>query len=114
MSVVGSIGRTAEYKGNDEYFQDSNIVWLDTDSNVIDKRFLQISYQIIDWIIEGSTVKHLYNDNILASQIWMTSLDEQRKIGEYFYSLDDLITLHQRELNLLKDLKKTLLQQMFI
>ncbi len=114
MSVVGSIGRTAEYKGNDEYFQDSNIVWLDTDSNVIDKRFLQISYQIIDWIIEGSTIKHLYNDNILASRIWMTSLDEQRKIGEYFHSLDHLITLHQRKLEKLQSIKKAYLNEMFV
>lgn len=40
--------------------------------------------------------------------------EEQQKIGEYFSNLDNLITLHQRELDLLKDLKKSMLQQMFI
>lgn len=114
MSVVGSIGRTAEYKGKDEYFQDSNIVWLDTDSKVVNKRFLQISYQIIDWIIEGSTIKHLYNDNILASKIWMPKLEEQKKIGELFYNLDNIITLHQRKLEKLQNIKKAYLNEMFV
>ena len=39
---------------------------------------------------------------------------EQQKIGNFFKHLDELITLHQRELELLKTLKKTMLQQMFV
>ncbi|MDU1322163.1 MAG: restriction endonuclease subunit S [Clostridium botulinum] len=114
ISVVGSIGRTAEYKGNAEYFQDSNIVWLKTDNNIIDKTFLKISYQIIDWLIEGSTIKHLYNDNILASKIWIpSSIDEQKAIGGFFDFLDNLITLQQRKLEKMKALKKAYLTDMF-
>jgi len=97
ISVVGSIGRTAEYTGKDEYFQDSNVVWLKTDGS-INKKFLKISYQVIKWLIEGSTVKHLYNDNILRSEIIMpVSQIEQAKIAEFFEELDHLITLHQRQ-----------------
>ncbi len=40
--------------------------------------------------------------------------EEQRKIGQFFNSLDNLITLHQRKLENLQNLKKGLLQQMFI
>ena len=97
ISVVGSIGRTAEYTGKDEYFQDSNVVWLKTDGS-INKKFLKISYQVIKWLIEGSTVKHLYNDNILRSEIVMPpSQIEQAKIATTFEALDHLITLHQRQ-----------------
>ena len=39
--------------------------------------------------------------------------EEQTKIGSYFHSLDNLITLHQKELDGYKKLKKGLLQQMF-
>jgi type I restriction enzyme, S subunit len=47
--------------------------------------------------------------------VWFTkNNDEQRKIGSFFANLDNLITLHQRELNSLKNLKKSLFQQMFI
>ena len=97
ISVVGSIGRTAEYTGKDEYFQDSNVVWLKTDGS-INKKFLKTSYQVIKWLIEGSTVKHLYNDNILRSELVMpVSQIEQAKIAEFFEALDDLITLHHRK-----------------
>lgn len=113
ISVVGSIGRTAEYTGKDEYFQDSNVVWLKTDGS-INKKFLKISYQVIKWLIEGSTVKHLYNDNILRSEIVMpVSQIEQAKIAEFFEELDHLITLHQRKCEQTKKLKKYMLQKMF-
>ena len=39
--------------------------------------------------------------------------DEQTKIGQYFESLDNLITLHQRKCDTLKELKKYMLQNMF-
>ena len=113
ISVVGSIGRTAEYIGKDEYFQDSNVVWLKTDGS-INKKFLKTSYQVIKWLIEGSTVKHLYNDNILRSEIVMpVSQIEQAKIAEFFEALDHLITLHQRKCDETKRLKKYMLQKMF-
>ena len=42
------------------------------------------------------------------------STEEQTAIGEYFKNLDHLITLHQRELEKLQNLKKSLLNSMFI
>lgn len=112
ISVVGSIGRTAEYTGKDEYFQDSNVVWLKTEGS-INKKFLKISYQVIKWLIEGSTVKHLYNDNILRSEIVMPpSQKEQAKIAAYFEMFDHLITLHQHELEEMEKMKKVLMQQL--
>ncbi len=42
------------------------------------------------------------------------SLEEQRRIGSYLDRLDNIITLHQRELEKLRNLKKSLLQQMFV
>lgn len=114
ISAVGSIGRTAEYTGKDEYFQDSNVVWLKTD-NSINKKYLKVFYQVINWLIEGSTVKHLYNDNILKSEInFPKSFDEQGKIGQYFEHLDHLITLHQRQLEKLQNIKKSMLEKMFV
>lgn len=41
------------------------------------------------------------------------SINEQRKIGEYFTRLDHLITLHQRKCDEVKTLKKYMLQKMF-
>ena len=41
-------------------------------------------------------------------------LAEQKKIGEYFHNIDNLITLHQRKCDTLKELKKGMLQKMFV
>jgi len=42
------------------------------------------------------------------------SVDEQELIGEYFKLLDNLITLHQRKLDKLKNIKKSMLDNMFV
>ena len=42
------------------------------------------------------------------------TIEEQNAIGSYFRQLDNLITLHHRKLEHLKELKKGLLQQMFV
>ena len=41
------------------------------------------------------------------------TIEEETKIGDYFHTLDHLITLHQRKLEHVKDLKKSMLQKMF-
>ena len=43
-----------------------------------------------------------------------TDINEQMKIGDYFKQLDNLITLHQRKLEELKEYKQGLLQKMFV
>ena len=45
--------------------------------------------------------------------VYPKSVEEQGKIGDYFRSLDHLITLYQRELEKLKNIKETLLEKMF-
>ena len=95
ISASGSIGRTVVFTGKNEYFQDSNIVWLNHDKH-LDNSFLKCFYSIVKWAgIEGSTIKRLYNDNILNTAITLPSVEEQQKIGAYFENLDNLITLHQ-------------------
>ena len=113
ISASGSIGRTVVYQGKDEYFQDSNIVWLKHD-NRLDNKFLKQFYSIVKWQgLEGSTIKRLYNKNILDTDISIPSTIEQNKIGMFFEQLDDTIALHQRKLDLLKEQKKGYLQKMF-
>ncbi len=114
ISASGSIGRTVEFTGKDEYFQDSNIVWLNHNENIINI-FLKYFYLIVKWDgIEGTTIKRLYNENILKTEIPFPSIVEQKRIGRFFEKIDTLITLHQRKLELLKEQKKGFLQKMFV
>lgn len=113
ITVVGSIGRTTEYMGDDEYFQDSNIVWLNTDC--VDSKFLKVSYKVIKWMVEGSTIKHLYNDNILKSEIYVPKTkEEQHEIGMFFEKLDNLIETSEEELKKLKSLRVACMQKMLV
>lgn len=114
ISASGSIGRTVVYQGYDEYFQDSNIVWLKHDQQ-LDNSFLKQFYSIVKWQgLEGSTIKRLYNKNILETKITLPSPEEQAQLGTFFKQLDDTIALHQRKLDLLKEQKKGYLQKMFV
>ena len=64
---------------------------------------------------KASTMMHsLVAKDFLAEAVCVPSLREQARIGEFFARLDSLITLHQRKLEHLQEMKKGLLQQMFV
>ena len=113
ISASGSIGRIIEYNGEEAYYQDSNIVWLDHDNTILDV-FLKPTYEIIKWDgIEGTTIKRLYNKNILNTVIYKPNIDEQRKIGKLFIILNNTVQLHERKCEELTLIKKALLQKFF-
>lgn len=114
ISAAGTIGRTIVYQGDPAYYQDSNIVWLQHDER-LDNGFLLQFLNGKSWSsLEGSTLKRLYNKDLLNAEIAIPSPDEQHQIGSTFARLDDAITLHQRKLDLLKNTKKSLLDKMFV
>ena len=113
ISASGSIGRTIEYKGEEAYYQDSNIVWLDHDDSV-KNTFLKHYYSIIKWSgVEGTTIKRLYNKNILYTKISLPCINEQNKIGDFFNKLDRQIELEEKKLELLEQQKKGYMQKIF-
>jgi type I restriction enzyme S subunit len=62
----------------------------------------------------GSTFESLNSDNIKNADVLIPNAAEQKKIGQYFANLDNLITLHQRQLEKLKNIKSALLEKMFV
>ena len=64
---------------------------------------------------KASTMMHeLVAKDFLNEEIAVPSLEEQRQIGAFFDRLDSLITLHQRKLELLRNIKKSMLDKMFV
>ena len=113
ISASGSIGRTVEYQGEEAYFQDSNIVWLKHDER-LDNSFLKQFYSIVKWQgVEGTTIKRLYNKNILETPIGLPSISEQSSIGSLFRTLDDLLASYKDNLANYQSLKATMLSKMF-
>ena len=114
ISAAGTIGKTVRYNGEDAYYQDSNIVWLEHDDSVVDD-FLYQFYQQVSWEgLEGSTIKRLYNKNLLETPISLPCLEEQQKIADFLSAYDEAIRCAKQELDKWKELKKGLLQQMFV
>jgi len=63
---------------------------------------------------QGKSVVHIHNEEIKNLVLPFPIKDEQNKIASYFCQLDNLITLHQRELEKLKKIKLSMLEKMFV
>lgn len=113
ISAAGTIGRTVRYNGELAYFQDSNIVWLDNNENLIADNFLFYLYQLMKWAPSIGAIQRLYNDNILGATIKFPAIPEQQKIANCLSSLDDLITAQTQKLETLKTQKAGLMQGLF-
>lgn len=76
--------------------------------------FSKMFYKRVMAMTAKTSVDSVRLEMIADMEIPVPMVNEQEKIGAYFSSLDHLITLHQRKLEHLKELKKGLLQQMFV
>ena len=63
---------------------------------------------------QGKSVVHIHNEDIANVFFDRPCIAEQRRIGGFFDRLDSLITLHQRKLELLRNIKKSMLNKMFV
>ena len=63
----------------------------------------------------GSTFVEVSGKQMASMELMMPkTIEEQRTIGAYFSQLDNLITLHQRKLEKLRQIKKSMLEKMFV
>ena len=65
-------------------------------------------------IVQGGTQIYVNYSSVEKLTVFLPNIKEQEKIAEFFHDFDSLIALHQRKLEKLKQLKKFLLQNMFI
>jgi len=113
---VGSLG----YYDGQENVVVSSLYEVFQTTEDIDDTFLshwfktKIFHNWIERLQEGSVRLYFYYDKLCECKIMIPSVQEQKKIGAALEQLDQSITLHQRKLDNLKNLKKSLLQQMFV
>ena len=87
------------------------------DSDFLGRRLVRKDFinAMVKWrqgVIYGQW--RIHESDFLKIEITVPSVEEQRKIGAYLDQLDNLITLHQRELEKLKNFKKACLEKMFV
>jgi len=113
---VGSIGY---YEGSENVIVSSLYEVFKT-AEYVNDRFLwhwfksELFPRWIEKLQEGSVRLYFYYDKLRECSMMMPSKEEQQMISSFFDSLANLITLHQRKLDEMKELKKGLLQKMFI
>lgn len=68
----------------------------------------------VDSLSSGSTRKRISRKNLEQVQLHLATIEEQQKIGKFIFLCNNLITVNQRRVDLLKQEKKALLQKMFV
>ena len=112
---VGSIG----YQDTGKSVIVSSLYEVFKTSDDVDDRLLWHWFKSPDFqklimqLQEGGVRLYFYYDKLCMGQVPLPSLEEQRKIGRLFDTLDHLITLHQRKYDKLQVLKKAMLEKMF-
>lgn len=111
-----AIARTFLIKEDNKYSLNQRIAGITPNSNT-NPYFLFILLNRHDYFLrfdDGVGQTNLSKANIENFQERYPSLEEQTKIGLFFKQLDDTITLHEQELDALKETKKAFLQKMFV
>lgn len=81
ISASGTIGKTVIFNGEDAYFQDSNIVWIENSEEQVLNKYLFYFYQIAKWhTADGGTIRRLYNNDLKKTEIPIPPLNIQKEI----------------------------------
>ena len=98
-------------------------IWVNNHAHVLqgkydcaDNQFLAyaISQADIESLLVGGGRAKLNAETLMGIDLLLPNKAEQIRIGKYLAQLDNLITLHQRELEKLQNIKKSMLEKMFV
>ena len=102
---------------NEPFLLDNNTMAFSMDSSLLDTQFGQSLFERLDLtsLIQVGALPSFNSSDVESISVSLPStMDEQRQIGQYLCNLNTLITLHQRKLELLRNIKKSLLDKMFV
>lgn len=115
-NISGTIGRTVRYEGEEAYYQDSNIVWIDNDESKVLDDYLYYVYQNIRWVTTtGATITRLYNSNIESMEIKIPKdLNVQKQIVDVLNPIEKKISLNNSICEKLELIAKTIYDYWFL
>ena len=118
LTIVGSIGEAAVLENPFKLTFQRSVAYL-RPNGTLTSQFLYTTIMSTKFQRElkkrqvVSAQPGIYLGDLSMIPIELLCMEEQQKIGTFFKQLDDTITLHQRKLDLLKEMKKGFLQKMF-
>lgn len=118
LSINGTIGNIAKYEG-ENILLGKSAAYINVVSKFISRcyifYYLQTSkiYESFLRELTGTTIKNLSLKSIKNIIVYISELDEQQKIGNFFSKLDRQIELEEQKLEKLEEQKKEYMQQIF-
>ena len=115
----GSVGNPYIVPDNKPlYTKDADLLWIKNKGKfhpyfLYEFFFSPTFRNYLGSISHVGTIAHYTITQLSETPICLPSFEEQKEVGEYFQSLDNLITLHQRKCEQTQKLKKYMLQKMF-
>ena len=115
----GSVGNPYIVPNNEPlYTKDADLLWIKNQGRFhpyyLYEYFFSPTFRThLSSISHVGTIAHYTITQLSETPICLPDIEEQVKVGEYFESLDNLITLHQRKYEKLTNVKKSMLEKMF-
>lgn len=121
FTTEAPMGNVAQVPDNRRYILSQRTIAFDVKDKLITENFLATVLRTptvfadLTALSSGGTAKGVSQKSLASVEIRLPKdLNEQEKIADTFFNLDHLITLHQRELEKLKNIKKAMLEKMFV
>lgn len=111
ITCAGTVGKCAIYDGEDSYYQDSNIVWIDNPNEIISNDFLYHLLSNINWsYLNSTTIVRIYNDDLRNLKLCCPRLDEQKKIARFLSLINERIATQNKIIEKLETLIKGIIE----
>jgi len=111
ITCAGTVGKCVVYDGEDAYFQDSNIVWIDNPTQYISNGFLFHLLSKVDWRkLNSTTIIRIYNDDLRNLKMSYPRKEEQQKISHLLSLLDERIATQNKIIEKYESLIKGIAQ----
>ena len=121
FTTEAPMGNVAQVPDNKKYILSQRTIAFDVNEDIIKENFLAtllrspVVFKTLTSLSSGGTAKGVSQKSLASVDIQIpVELREQELLATHFTNLDNLITLHQRKLEKMQNLKKSILKQMFL
>lgn len=114
ITCAGTVGKCIIYNGEDSYYQDSNIVWVDNPNEIITNDFLYHLLCKVNWShLNSTTIVRIYNDDLRNLKLYSPQHNEQKKITHFLSLIDERIATQNKIIEKLQSLIKGIRNEFF-
>ena len=112
ITCAGTVGKCIIYNGEDSYYQDSNIVWVENPNKIIANDFLYHLLSKMNWShLNSTTIVRIYNDDLRNLKLYYPLHNEQKKITHFLSLINERIATQNKIIKDLKKLKSAIIEE---